>query len=187
MIVRGHSALTATPCGPNSAARPSVTKLKPKSYQAFRPDRLDLCVWADIKNKYAEHWLIKNDSQEVHNFHLHQAKFEVLSHEDGPKPKVPSRASGPGNLHDNYPINPGGWVLLKVAFDRPEQAGIYMYHCHILEHEDKGMMSMIQVVDTSLGAAGGRSLDPSQQALARYLAEAPPWMRGAVCHVPRRN
>lgn len=172
--------------------KPSTVKLAKKKYLAFDPGRLDLCIWADINNKYFEHWVIKNDSAEVHNFHMHQAKFEVLDHADGKKPLVASRASGAGVLHDNYPINPGGWILLKIGFDRPEQAGRYMYHCHILEHEDKGMMSMMQVVDVSAGlhvgaaikastgAAGGRD-----QNMAAYMASAPPWMRDAVCRTPR--
>ncbi len=178
--------------------KPRTLKLARKGYLAFDPGRLDLCIWADIKNKYFEHWVIKNDSPEVHNFHLHQAKFEVLDHDDGKKPLLASRASGAGILHDNYPINPGGWIMLKISFDRPEQAGRYMYHCHILEHEDKGMMSMIHVVDVSSGSvsAGGVTIgaakrdgkganSASGQRMAEYMASAPPWMKGAVCVSPR--
>ncbi|MCB2035922.1 MAG: multicopper oxidase domain-containing protein [Ottowia sp.] len=54
-----------------------------------------------------------------------------------------------GAFHDTYPIDPGGWIKLRIRFDRPEQVGRFVYHCHILEHEDKGMMSVIQVVDTT--------------------------------------
>jgi FtsP/CotA-like multicopper oxidase with cupredoxin domain len=172
--------------------KPSKLKLAKKSYLAFDPGRLDLCIWADIKNKYFEHWVIKNDSKEVHNFHLHQAKFEVLDHFDGKKAWVASRASGAGILHDNYPINPGGWIMLKISFDRPEQAGRYMYHCHILEHEDKGMMSMIQVVDTSAGRLAtsalkrdARTIEADRKRMAEYMASAPPWMKDAVCISPR--
>ncbi len=172
--------------------RPSTTKIAKKKYLAFDPGRLDLCIWADISNKYFEHWVIKNDSAEVHNFHMHQAKFEVLDHDDGKKPFVASRASGAGVLHDNYPINPGGWIMLKIGFERPEQAGRYMYHCHILEHEDKGMMSMMQVVDVSAGLRGNAALKAStglakgrDQNMAAYMASAPPWMRDAVCRTPR--
>jgi FtsP/CotA-like multicopper oxidase with cupredoxin domain len=171
--------------------KPGTVKLAKKKYLAFDPGRLDLCIWADIINKYFEHWVIKNDSAEVHNFHMHQAKFEVLDHDDGKKPLVASRASGAGVLHDNYPVNPGGWILLKIGFDRPEQAGRYMYHCHILEHEDKGMMSMMQVVDVSAGSRGSAALKAStgresgDQKMAAYMASAPPWMKGAVCFTPR--
>jgi FtsP/CotA-like multicopper oxidase with cupredoxin domain len=172
--------------------KPGKLRLAKKSYLAFDPGRLDLCIWADIKNKYFEHWVIKNDSKEVHNFHLHQAKFEVLDHSDGKKAWVASRASGSGVLHDNYPINPGGWIMLKITFDRPEQAGRYMYHCHILEHEDKGMMSMIQVVDTSAGLrkdaafkGAASHAKNNEREFAAYLASVPPWMRDNLCRTPR--
>lgn len=82
--------------------------------------------------------------------------------------------------------------MLKIAFDRPEQAGRYMYHCHILEHEDKGMMSMMQVVDVSAVPRGNAALKAStgqsggrDQNMAAYMASAPPWMRDAVCRTPR--
>jgi FtsP/CotA-like multicopper oxidase with cupredoxin domain len=172
--------------------KPSQLKILKKKYLAFDPGRLDLCIWADIKNKYFEHWVIKNDSIEVHNFHLHQAKFEVLDHYDGKRPLVASRASGAGILHDNYPVNPGGWIMLKISFDRPEQAGRYMYHCHILEHEDKGMMSMIQVVDISTELrskstqrASSLAANSRDRGMAAYMASAPPWMRDAMCRTPR--
>jgi FtsP/CotA-like multicopper oxidase with cupredoxin domain len=164
--------------------RPEQLKIAKSKYLAFNPARLDLCIWADIKNKYFEHWVIKNDSAEVHNFHVHQAKFEVLDHHDGNRSIVASRASGLGIFHDNYPINPGGWILLKIAFDRAEQAGRYMYHCHILEHEDRGMMSMIQVVDVSSPAVKA-ALRSGEQRLAEYRASVPAWMSDALCRSPR--
>jgi suppressor of ftsI len=37
-------------------------------------------------------------------------------------------------------------VYLKIAFAAPEQVGRFMFHCHILEHEDKGMMAGFEVV-----------------------------------------
>jgi hypothetical protein len=188
---RGKEVFAMATLGPYALVngRPQRLKIDRARYLPFDPARLDLCIWADIKNKYAEHWVVKNDSKEVHNFHLHQAKFEVLDHDDGSRAFVASKASGPGAWHDNFPINPGGWVLLRVPFDRPEQAGRYMYHCHILEHEDKGMMSMIQVVDTSaekqIAKAAQMSTAGADHALASYLASAPPWMKAAVCKPPR--
>jgi FtsP/CotA-like multicopper oxidase with cupredoxin domain len=60
-------------------------------------------------------------------------------------------------LHDTFPIPPAsfdgdkvkepGRVFIKIGFHADEQVGRYVYHCHILEHEDKGMMAPIEVVD----------------------------------------
>jgi FtsP/CotA-like multicopper oxidase with cupredoxin domain len=101
-----------------------------------------------------EYWLLVNDSQECHNFHIHQQKFEVAASD------VVRDASGastdqclgdrdPGKLashalHDNFPLPPGARLLVKMNFGNT-QVGRFVYHCHILEHEDKGMMSAIEV------------------------------------------
>ncbi|WP_180370932.1 multicopper oxidase domain-containing protein, partial [Oenococcus oeni] len=45
---------------------------------------------------------------------------------------------------DTVAVNPGEHVKLLVKFNVP---GIFMYHCHILEHEDTGMMAQIEAVD----------------------------------------
>jgi FtsP/CotA-like multicopper oxidase with cupredoxin domain len=37
--------------------------------------------------------------------------------------------------------------IMSVRFDRPEQVGTFVFHCHILEHEDKGMMNTITIFD----------------------------------------
>jgi len=49
-------------------------------------------------------------------------------------------------LHDNYPLPPGARVFVMIRFDGPK-LGRFVFHCHILEHEDKGMMATIGVVD----------------------------------------
>lgn len=204
-MVAGKERFGMAVSGPHAlvGGQPAVIDLPRKAYRAFDPSRIDLCIHADLARGYEERWVVRNDSDEVHNFHLHQARFEVLDHRDGPRPLHAGKASGAGIWHDNFPINPGGWILLRVRFDQPEQAGRYMYHCHILEHEDKGMMAMIQVVDTArrpsqaqaaqrFPGAGSRApgLSDAQasrpagspgDAFARYLASAPPWMSQALC------
>ena len=47
--------------------------------------------------------------------------------------------------HDTFPIPPMGYIEIDVPFDKPEQVGEYVFHCHILEHEDAGMMGKIVV------------------------------------------
>jgi FtsP/CotA-like multicopper oxidase with cupredoxin domain len=145
-------------------------------YQSFNMASLkpSLCVGVpDIfgERRYQEIWIIRNDSKEIHNFHLHQSKFEVLDvkrSKDYPAPVASSAgtaaavsnatqpasrpllnlgAPGPGKLIDTYPIDVDGVIMLRVTFDQPEQLGTYVFHCHILEHEDKGMMSLIQVLN----------------------------------------
>ena len=124
-----------------------------------------LCVGVpDIfgRRRYQEIWIIRNDSREIHNFHLHQTKFEVLAvrsrsdylkrtsgFEPGPdsRPLLSLRATGPNHFVDTYPIDVNGLLMIRVTFDRPEQLGTYVFHCHLLEHEDRGMMSLVQVIN----------------------------------------
>ena len=56
---------------------------------------------------------------------------------------IPAIRIKPG---DQPLCNPGR-VSITIGFTRPEQVGRFVFHCHILEHEDKGMMAMIDVCD----------------------------------------
>jgi FtsP/CotA-like multicopper oxidase with cupredoxin domain len=89
-----------------------------------------------------EEWTIVNDSQQVHTFHIHQIHFLVEAI-NGVKQaqqfvmdnvNVPaSSAAGPGT------------VTLLMDFTDPRVIGTFLLHCHILAHEDAGMMAKIEV------------------------------------------
>ncbi len=54
------------------------------------------------------------------------------------------RVAPPPKKQDTVGVNPGETVRLKVGFDH---LGVYMNHCHIIEHEDGGMMAQFEVYD----------------------------------------
>ncbi|MFD1464586.1 multicopper oxidase family protein [Lapidilactobacillus mulanensis] len=87
-------------------------------------------------------WEITNtnnmDGGMVHPFHMHGCQFLVLSR-NGHEP-YPNEHG----FKDTVGVNPGEIVRIKVWFTLP---GVYMYHCHIIEHEDGGMMAQIEAVD----------------------------------------
>jgi FtsP/CotA-like multicopper oxidase with cupredoxin domain len=85
-------------------------------------------------------------NNETHNFHVHQLKFEVLDVED-PTGRVTPPLGGPNARRrvDSFPVPIGGSLRIKVAFTRQQLGGRFVFHCHILEHEDKGMMAEIEV------------------------------------------
>lgn len=112
--------------------------LRANDFRTFDHGRTDLCVAAGR----TETWAVMNLSDEFHNFHVHQSKFAVI--ETGGAGE-PARDTGDAVLHDNFPIPPGSWIKVRVRFT-DAVAGRFVYHCHILEHEDKGMMSVIEVV-----------------------------------------
>jgi FtsP/CotA-like multicopper oxidase with cupredoxin domain len=94
-----------------------------------------------------EEWTLENDTQEVHDFHIHQVHFVVES----------VNGLAPTNPHwmDTIVLPPEGVgvqgqlvpSVTKVLLDfrDPIIVGTFVFHCHILDHEDGGMMAKIQV------------------------------------------
>jgi FtsP/CotA-like multicopper oxidase with cupredoxin domain len=97
-----------------------------------------------VQQGTVEDWIIENRSAELHDFHIHQLHFLLIDymgkpvHEDFLRDTV------------NVPYNNGRSlaypsVRLRMDFRDPNIVGTFVYHCHILEHEDKGMMGSIRV------------------------------------------
>jgi len=99
-----------------------------------------------------EDWTVENRSSEDHIFHIHQIHFKVLEINGKPVHDPPMRDtfdlpywSGKGP----YPS-----VKLRMDFTDPNTIGTFLYHCHILKHEDMGMMGSIQVLPATTATAG---------------------------------
>lgn len=120
----------------------------------FDPSLIGVCLPLGPGNKpVTEEWELVNVSGEAHNFHIHQAKFYVLP-QNAPQGDA-------GKLMDNVSLSNGGatcdgtvatWlrgscqvatVVVKIPFSEP---GDFIYHCHIGEHQDSGMMARIRVI-----------------------------------------
>jgi FtsP/CotA-like multicopper oxidase with cupredoxin domain len=84
-----------------------------------------------------ELWEVRNASSEPHPFHVHGTSFQVASRTSGPL--------GPQDLgwKDTVLSWPGEIVTLAIRFE--QHAGLYVLHCHNLEHEDAGMMLNLEV------------------------------------------
>jgi suppressor of ftsI len=80
-------------------------------------------------------WTVVNKTREIHPFHIHQVHFLVYA-EDG------KRVNNPEWL-DTVNLNPGQSVDLLMDFTDPLIRGMSVFHCHLLKHEDKGMMAKI--------------------------------------------
>ncbi len=88
-----------------------------------------------------EIWAISNATPLSHPFHIHDIQFRVLDR-DG----VPAGPHERG-LKDTVMVDPGETVRVITRFeDFADPEHPYMYHCHILEHEDAGMMGQFVVV-----------------------------------------
>lgn len=90
-----------------------------------------------------EKWEIVNVTGEVHDFHIHQIHFAVKAI-DGVKLAHPYWADSVVVPHQKHGV-PGTLTLL-MDFRDPVIQGTFMFHCHILDHEDAGMMAKIQLI-----------------------------------------
>ena len=91
-----------------------------------------------------EDWTVENRSREDHVFHIHQVHFQVLEI-DG-KPVQDPALRDTINIPYWNGTGPYPSVKLRMDFRDPNVVGTFMYHCHILQHADNGMMGTIEVL-----------------------------------------
>jgi L-ascorbate oxidase len=131
----------------------------------FDPSQTVICLpLGPGQTPVHETWELVPLSTENHNFHIHQARFRIVGGAGQPA------TGGGGIVQDNVPLGvaaphipevmekqngvctPDQWrngqcssppIIIDIPFS---QLGEFVYHCHILEHEDGGMMAKIRVV-----------------------------------------
>lgn len=99
--------------------------------RTFDMDRVDARAALDTM----EIWEIVNDHSSDHPFHLHSYPVQVLDRDGEPEPFRAWR--------DTVNVPAGSTVRLLVPFR--DGGGLTVYHCHILNHEDLGMMGILEV------------------------------------------
>lgn len=104
-----------------------------------------------------EIWTIQNNTPISHPIHLHDVQFYILDIDGNPPP--PS-AQG---LKDTYLVRSGHHQMRIITKfeDFADDEVPYMYHCHMLKHEDGGMMGQFVVVDTT--TVGTKELEEGNQ------------------------
>jgi FtsP/CotA-like multicopper oxidase with cupredoxin domain len=92
-----------------------------------------------------ERWVLRNYSQELHVFHIHQTEFLITKFSGSPDQTLGGGLRDVVNLP--YAVNgKPGVVEVKIPFTNPIVAGEFVYHCHLVQHEDAGMMANIRVL-----------------------------------------
>ena len=99
--------------------------------RGYEPGRVDTTVRAGA----VEEWTITNSSQLDHPFHLHVWPMQVVS--------IGGYALDPPTWQDVVNVPARRSSVVRIAFDG--MTGRTVYHCHILDHEDNGMMGVIEV------------------------------------------
>lgn len=84
-----------------------------------------------------EEWVIHNDSPDWHPFHIHANDFQVVAVNGEPVDEVLS-------FEDTRGLPPNGSITIRHRF--LDFTGKYVYHCHLLFHEDHGMMGVVEVI-----------------------------------------
>jgi len=104
-----------------------------------------------VRQGTVEDWNIENSTPEDHIFHIHQVHFQLLAINGVPvhDPVIRETILVPHQV-GRTPISS---VKLRMDFRDPNIVGNFVYHCHILDHEDKGMMGKIEVLPAAPDAA----------------------------------
>jgi suppressor of ftsI len=100
--------------------------------QRFTPDAAPM---TSARVGTYQHWRIVNETAELHPFHIHQVHFLAYAENGGP-------LAHPVWL-DTVNVPVGGSVDVILDFTDPIIRGMSLFHCHLLNHEDKGMMAKI--------------------------------------------
>lgn len=124
-----------------------------------------------------EEWIVQNRAGENHEFHFHQVHFLVESQNDF---EINGSVQSPGitgqyldmiqvPYWDGNPNHPYPSVTLRIDFRGPD-VGDFVFHCHILGHEDLGMMNIIRVQSPFVAKNG----DGKSPVAAKSAAELEP-------------
>jgi FtsP/CotA-like multicopper oxidase with cupredoxin domain len=120
----------------------------------FDPSNLDPNIV--VQQGDVEDWIIENRTQELHAFHIHQVHFMLVDWNGVPLDEPFLRDTINVAYWDGK-TRPYPSVKLRMDFRDPNTVGTFVYHCHLLEHEDGGMMGVIRVVAKEPRAARARS------------------------------
>jgi FtsP/CotA-like multicopper oxidase with cupredoxin domain len=194
-----------TPTGP----APEIYRAKPDHYRTFEWQNVTsgktiafainggffpMNPIVTLQAGQVEQWLLVNTSPVDHTFHIHQNHFAVISSNSIPGSYTnPFNQPVPGkyryaSLRDTINIPADGSVLIR--FRVSPDLGKYVFHCHILPHEDAGMMMAVLAIPSpfdrrvALGTQPGRTSgvyvkNGNGRSVGR-LNVGPPGARGGV-------
>ncbi|HEV2673312.1 MAG TPA: multicopper oxidase domain-containing protein [Aliidongia sp.] len=117
----------------------------------LRPFEMDAPPTITVNAGTTEEWVVENWTNELHAFHIHQVHFRVIEVDGKPQRNpelldvmtVPT-AHSTDVTKARAPVVPGK-IRIKLYFP-PELAGDIPFHCHLVDHEDSGMMGVIRVL-----------------------------------------
>jgi FtsP/CotA-like multicopper oxidase with cupredoxin domain len=145
----------------NGKVVPGSQKPGPDQLERFDPSHTTVCLpLGPGQTPVQETWELIQLSTENHNFHIHQTRFAMTGSNGGVlQDNFPLGVATPDPTISNQVLNnqngvctiaqwrSGHCVSTAEVFDIPfAELGEFVYHCHILEHEDGGMMARVKVI-----------------------------------------
>jgi FtsP/CotA-like multicopper oxidase with cupredoxin domain len=128
-----------------------------------------------------EEWTIENRALENHEFHIHQIHFLVLARNGVPVPAEQQQFLDMVDIPFWTGSGPYPSVTVRMDFRGPD-VGDFVYHCHILEHEDKGMMAIIRVLPPGEATRAGKPKSPGSNEARKAKPATEPSGQPAVPH-----
>ena len=110
--------------------------------RTYKEDRVDTTT----RVGKVERWIVRNFSQELHVFHLHQTEFLIKRFSGSPDETLGGGLRDVINIPYAAEDGAPGFAELIIPFTNPIIAGEFVYHCHLVQHEDAGMMANIRVL-----------------------------------------
>lgn len=134
-VVKERKMVLKVSMGPQMMFGGNVFSINDKTMDFNRIDEV-------VKANSTEIWSIENHSVMAHPFHIHDVQFKIL-YRSGNR-NIKGHELG---FKDVVMVNPNEQVKVIMKFPKfSDVKAPYMYHCHILEHEDAGMMGQFTVV-----------------------------------------
>ncbi len=121
--------------------------------RTFDGERVD----ANPELDSTERWVFVNATVGQHRVHLHDVDWKIVSREGGVQmltPGDPDVALGEAGLRETFLVQSGETVEVEAKFS--DRLGRYVFHCHILEHEDNGMMAQFEVIPVGSSGSGAQ-------------------------------
>jgi FtsP/CotA-like multicopper oxidase with cupredoxin domain len=132
------------PSDPNNPNSPTVFMVTVDGQEPMPYDPKSTVPNIIVHQGDVEDWVIENRTRELHAFHIHQIHFMLVGYNSVPlvEPFLRDTVNVP-YWDGASPVYPN--VKLRMDFRDPNSVGTFVYHCHLLEHEDGGMMGTVRV------------------------------------------
>ncbi len=150
------------PKNPNDPKSPTVFMITVEGQKTEPFDPRNTTPNIVVHQGDVEDWIVQNRTQELHAFHIHQIHFLLTDWNGVPvyEPFLRDTINVPywDGKSKVYPS-----VKLRMDFRDPNIIGTFVYHCHLAEHEDGGMMGIIQVLPRNAPSVGSKPADKDRQ------------------------